>query len=279
MAIDESKGRAGGRAAQRAPCDASEAERKLIHLQYLEGMRHVQSLEATEMAFVVAAFGFLIGGLLSRSEVKPLVFWVLVAAVSLMASLLAPHFRGRRSTHYWLRIQHQRLLNELGWVEHIKPAQRWFGFQMRVGMVSVLSTAVIVIAWALSGPGAWYELLVALALLGVALLPVPAESGCGLARWAVRRVRGMKIDPDTLITLEHGDGSLDVVTYGELRTRVRLGDEIRVAERPQRPGPETPITVEGVSAPVSGYKYRDLKTLLDYGLAVRVGEAEDGTGP
>lgn len=92
--------------------DRREADRKLSLLGYLEGMRHVQTLEATEMAFVIAAFGFLVGGLVTRGK-EPLgclAFWVLVGVASSISFLLIRHFRGRRNTHYWLREQHHRIL-------------------------------------------------------------------------------------------------------------------------------------------------------------------------
>lgn len=75
---------------------------KLKYAQSLEGMRHVQKVEAIEIGLVVVAYGIAIAGLLNarpgglgRSGV-----WALAIFSVLVAAVLIFHFWRRRESYY-----------------------------------------------------------------------------------------------------------------------------------------------------------------------------------
>ncbi len=158
-----------------------EEKEKLKLLQHTESMRHLQALEATEMGFVIAAFGFLIGALLGRihqasnKRLGCLTFWVLAAVASLTAPLLVRHFRGRRETYYWVRRKYHTILRELGWAEHVKPGESLFGFGMRIGIICTLSVALIFIAWSVTQPGRTNLIIALTVFCSVLVLEEPRD--------------------------------------------------------------------------------------------------------
>ncbi len=136
--------------------DEEIAREKLKQLDYLESMRHLQTLEATEMGFVIAAYGLVINGLVraGHSFWASETFRVLFHLSLLLAALLIWHFCARRSTYYWLRDRHHELLKQRGWTHSIKPGRSLFGIAMRVGVIVVLTLAVVLTAGCLSGRSA-----------------------------------------------------------------------------------------------------------------------------
>jgi hypothetical protein len=117
--------------------------------QNLESMRHVQKLEATEMGFVITAYGILIAGLLNVAAKSPALFgpglaFVLSILVIAMAGLFCWHFLKRRKSFYGHRKSLNESLKALG--EPFDEKEEWSGHLTRVGMIAILiATAIIVI--------------------------------------------------------------------------------------------------------------------------------------
>ncbi len=124
---------------------------KLKHVQNLESMRHVQKLEATEMGFVVAAYGVLIASLLNVAGKDAAGFsgrWgTLVpvgALVLVMAVVLTCHFEKRKRSFYEHRCRLNKALKVLG--EPCSTKVEKAGFRMRLILIWALTLTVISLA-------------------------------------------------------------------------------------------------------------------------------------
>lgn len=123
---------------------------KVKYEQNLESMRHVQRLEATEMGFVVTAYGVLVAGLLNVAGKDAALFsqhWEILAPVCglglVMAGVLTYHFRRRWSSFY----KHRDRLNEALWLlgEHFGTKKDKAGYRVRILLVWALAIAVVLL--------------------------------------------------------------------------------------------------------------------------------------
>jgi len=242
-----------------------QAEKKLKHLQYLEGMRHLQTLEATEMGFAVAACAVLIGRVLAvpSGRLCDSQFWLFTIVASLAAFLLVRHLAGRRKSYYWLRAQHHRILNQRRWSDHIKSDRSRFGFDMRIGIIIILFLVLAHVAWSKVPGATWKSVALASAL-------VLAGSALGVGDDSLRRFRGWCrrgcIDPETLVTIKHRDGVVeDYVAYRDLFNKVREGDTIEIGAAPAKPPHgDTPITIRHQSGDERQATYKCLGRTASY---------------
>lgn len=124
---------------------------KLKYKQALEGMRHVQRLEATEIGFAAVAYAVVIAGLLNAAEGRLgrlTARWLAVLSI-LAAGTLVYHFWRRRASYY----RHVRRLEEglaaLGEPCEIKHS--WAGLSIRVAIIVILTVAVLLLGGVL-GP-------------------------------------------------------------------------------------------------------------------------------
>ena len=126
-----------------------EADRELAKLKYvqaLEGMRHVQRVEATEIGFVMVTYAVVIAGLLNMREraLGHSGAWLVVIFSVLFAGTLIFHFYRRRASYY----RHVRRFEEasatLGEACNIKDS--WAGFLIRAGIMVILTVAMVLLA-------------------------------------------------------------------------------------------------------------------------------------
>jgi len=124
---------------------------ELKYTQALEGMRHVQRLEATEIGFVMVGYAVIIAGLLNAAEGRLgrlTVRWLAVLSI-LVGGILIYHFWRRRASYY----RHVRRLQEasvaLGEPCEIKDS--WAGFAIRVAIIVILTVAILLLGGVL-GP-------------------------------------------------------------------------------------------------------------------------------
>ena len=116
---------------------------RLKYVQALEGMRHVQKLEATEMGFAAVAYTVVIAGLLNARQGmlgRAGVRWLAVLSI-LVAGTLIYHFWRRRASYYRHVGRLEEALAALGEACEIKHS--WAGFSIRVAIIAILTLALM----------------------------------------------------------------------------------------------------------------------------------------
>ncbi len=118
---------------------------KLKYVQALEGMHHVQRLEAIEVGFITVAYAVIIAGLLGAPEGRVgrlTARWLALLSI-LAAGTLIHHFWRRRASYY----RHVRRLEEalaaLGEPCEIKDS--WAGFSIRVAIILILTVVLLLL--------------------------------------------------------------------------------------------------------------------------------------